>query len=48
MRTPKTVKTTWNQLRLLVFALDGTLDDVPEGDFYMKGGIDEVRGTAKK
>jgi hypothetical protein len=22
--------------------LDGQLDDVPEGDFYMKGGIDEV------
>jgi F-type H+-transporting ATPase subunit beta len=26
--------------------LDGQLDDVPEGDFYMKGGIDEV--IAKK
>jgi F-type H+-transporting ATPase subunit beta len=23
--------------------LDGRHDDVPEGDFYMKGGIDEVR-----
>jgi F-type H+-transporting ATPase subunit beta len=22
--------------------LDGTLDDVPEGNFYMKGGIDSV------
>ena len=24
--------------------LDGALDDVPEQSFYMKGGIDEVRG----
>ena len=23
--------------------LDGKHDDVPEGDFYMKGGIDEVK-----
>jgi len=28
--------------------LDGKLDDVPEGDFYMKGGIDEVIAAAKK
>ncbi len=28
--------------------LDGKLDDVPEGDFYMKGGIDEVTSPAKK
>src|SRR5450432_3366850 len=28
--------------------LDGELDHVPEGDFYMKGGIDEVIGTSKK
>jgi F-type H+-transporting ATPase subunit beta len=28
--------------------LDGQLDDVPEGDFYMKGGIDEVIGASKK
>jgi F-type H+-transporting ATPase subunit beta len=28
--------------------LDGQLDDVPEGDFYMKGGIDEVLGASKK
>jgi F-type H+-transporting ATPase subunit beta len=28
--------------------LDGELDNVPEGDFYMKGGIDEVIGTSKK
>ena len=28
--------------------LDGELDDVPEGDFYMKGGIDEVPAAAKK
>jgi F-type H+-transporting ATPase subunit beta len=27
--------------------LDGQLDDVPEGDFYMKGGIDEVVGSKK-
>ncbi|MDO8622282.1 MAG: F0F1 ATP synthase subunit beta, partial [bacterium] len=24
--------------------LDGALDDVPEQQFYMKGGIEEVRG----
>ena len=28
--------------------LDGQLDDVTEGDFYMKGGIDEVLAAAKK
>ena len=28
--------------------LDGQLDDVAEGDFYMKGGIDEVLATTKK
>jgi F-type H+-transporting ATPase subunit beta len=28
--------------------LDGNLDEVPEGDFYMKGGIDQVTGSAKK
>src|SRR5450631_1285397 len=28
--------------------LDGELDNVPEGDFYMKGGIDEVIAAAKK
>src|SRR5688500_1898631 len=28
--------------------LDGQLDDVAEGDFYMKGGIDEVMATEKK
>jgi F-type H+/Na+-transporting ATPase subunit beta len=28
--------------------LDGQLDDVTEGDFYMKGGIDEVIAAAKK
>jgi F-type H+-transporting ATPase subunit beta len=28
--------------------LDGQLDDVSEGDFYMKGGIDDVLATAKK
>src|ERR1700678_2453907 len=28
--------------------LDGQLDDVPEGDFYMKGGIDEVIAAGKK
>ena len=27
--------------------LDGQLDDVTEGDFYMKGGIDEVLAAAK-
>ncbi|MCZ2156104.1 MAG: F0F1 ATP synthase subunit beta, partial [Bryobacterales bacterium] len=28
--------------------LDGQLDEVAEGDFYMKGGIDEVLSAAKK
>ncbi len=28
--------------------LSGELDSVPEGDFYMKGGIDEVLAAAKK
>ncbi len=28
--------------------LDGKHDDVPEGDFYMKGGIDEVSGASAK
>ncbi|MEO6259304.1 MAG: F0F1 ATP synthase subunit beta [Thermoanaerobaculia bacterium] len=28
--------------------LDGQLDDVAEGDFYMKGGIDEVLAASKK
>ena len=28
--------------------LDGQLDEVTEGDFYMKGGIDEVMAAAKK
>ena len=28
--------------------LDGELDDVPEGDFYMKGGIDEVLEASRK
>jgi F-type H+-transporting ATPase subunit beta len=28
--------------------LDGQLDDVAEGDFYMKGGIDEVIAASKK
>ncbi len=28
--------------------LNGELDEIPEGDFYMKGGIDEVLEAAKK
>jgi F-type H+-transporting ATPase subunit beta len=28
--------------------LDGQLDDVAEGDFYMRGGIDEVTAASKK
>ncbi len=27
--------------------LDGKLDEIPEGDFYMKGGIDQVIAAAK-
>jgi len=27
--------------------LDGKMDDVPEGDFYMKGGIDQVIAASK-
>jgi len=28
--------------------LDGELDETPEGDFYMRGGIDEVVAASKK
>ena len=28
--------------------LDGELDDVAEGDFYMKGGIDEVLAACQE
>jgi F-type H+-transporting ATPase subunit beta len=28
--------------------LDGELDNVSEGDFYMKGGIEDVLAAAKK
>ena len=28
--------------------LDGDLDHIAEGDFYMKGGIDEVIAAAAK
>jgi F-type H+-transporting ATPase subunit beta len=28
--------------------LDGELDNITEGDFYMKGGIDEVIAASKK
>ena len=27
--------------------IEGKYDDVPEQDFYMKGGIDDVRAPAK-
>ena len=27
--------------------LDGKMDNVPEGDFYMKGGIDQVIAASK-
>ena len=27
--------------------LDGKMDDIPEGDFYMKGGIDQVVSASK-
>ena len=27
--------------------LDGKLDEIPEGDFYMKGGIDQVTAASK-
>jgi F-type H+-transporting ATPase subunit beta len=39
------VKETVRGFRMI---LDGQLDDVPEGDFYMKGGIEEVIASAKK
>jgi F-type H+/Na+-transporting ATPase subunit beta len=39
------VKETVRGFRMI---LDGQLDDVPEGDFYMKGGIDEVLAAAGK
>ena len=39
------VKETVRGFKLI---LDGQLDDVAEGDFYMKGGIDEVIAASKK
>ena len=39
------VKETVRGFKLI---LDGQLDEVPEGDFYMKGGIDEVLAASKK
>jgi F-type H+/Na+-transporting ATPase subunit beta len=39
------VKDTVRGFKLI---LEGRLDDVSEGDFYMKGGIDEVSAAAKK
>jgi F-type H+-transporting ATPase subunit beta len=27
--------------------LDGKMDEIPEGDFYMKGGIDQVVAASK-
>ncbi|OHE88840.1 MAG: F0F1 ATP synthase subunit beta [Verrucomicrobia bacterium RIFCSPLOWO2_12_FULL_64_8] len=40
-----TVKETVRGFKMI---LDGQLDEVSEGDFYMKGGIDEVMAAAKK
>src|SRR5438046_2030281 len=40
-----TVKDTVRGFKMI---LDGQLDEVAEGDFYMKGGIDEVLAAAKK
>ena len=35
-------------IRGFKMSLNGELDEVPEGDCYMKGGIDEVLEAAKK
>jgi len=46
--TPGKYVSVKDTVRGFKMILDGKLDDVPEGDFYMKGGIDEVLAAAKK
>jgi len=46
--TPGAYVSVKDTVRGFKMILDGKLDDVPEGDFYMKGGIDEVLEAAGK
>lgn len=46
--TPGKYVSVKDTVRGFKMILDGELDDVPEGDFYMKGGIDEVLEAAGK
>jgi F-type H+/Na+-transporting ATPase subunit beta len=46
--TPGKYVSVKDTIRGFNMILDGQLDNVTEGDFYMKGGIDEVLATAKK
>ena len=46
--TPGKIVPVKDTIKGFKMILDGQLDDVPEGDFYMKGGIDEVLAAAKK
>jgi len=46
--TPGKYVSVKDTIRGFKMILDGSLDDVAEGDFYMKGGIDEVLAAAGK
>src|SRR5471030_1622476 len=46
--TPGVYVSVKDTVRGFKMILDGQLDDVAEGDFYMKGGIDEVIAASKK
>ncbi len=46
--TPGKYVSVKDTIRGFKMILDGSLDDVSEGDFYMKGGIDEVLAAAGK
>jgi F-type H+-transporting ATPase subunit beta len=46
--TPGKYVSVKDTVRGFKMILDGQLDDVAEGDFYMKGSIDEVMAAAKK
>ena len=46
--TPGKIVPVKDTIRGFKMILDGQLDQVPEGDFYMKGGIDEVLAAADK
>ncbi|HWA87400.1 MAG TPA: F0F1 ATP synthase subunit beta [Opitutus sp.] len=46
--TPGKYVSVKDTVRGFKMILDGELDNVAEGDFYMKGGIDEVMAASKK